>query len=417
MRLREYLHEFTKVELLELAKSFELRRYSSLRKAELIDKIVDHFFSDEIMRSRMVCLTKEQLDLFRKASRAPIHVSIHEVVDTMILCQYFLGGFDESDDFYVYEDVIEAFHKIEDEEFKAEQYEKGWLVKCVQFARDYYGIAPIEVVHEMYRLKVRATVDEMIDRLLELPMDIARSFIIPMDMLGLGDFPQDDPLYSERGLLVDLTLMEEENDVDLISQQMGKDFYVPSVQQIDEIHKLGYEASSIAYKRLEKFLMKRLSLPYEQAISWCLQVWVSSYEEESPATVVEHMTEENIAFHSQAEMEEFMGILISAYNSTRIKENRGHKPEELASKEFDGRIPTIVPGSTEAAQMLRDAEPWLQAHGIPFDLEQTADIIPSTFYPNGIHGETIRTERKIYPNDPCICGSGKKYKKCCGKNR
>ena len=23
--------------------------------------------------------------------------------------------------------------------------------------------------------------------------------------------------------------------------------------------------------------------------------------------------------------------------------------------------------------------------------------------------------RKIYPNDPCPCGSGKKYKKCCGR--
>ena len=24
-------------------------------------------------------------------------------------------------------------------------------------------------------------------------------------------------------------------------------------------------------------------------------------------------------------------------------------------------------------------------------------------------------QRKLYPNDPCPCGSGKKYKKCCGK--
>ena len=24
---------------------------------------------------------------------------------------------------------------------------------------------------------------------------------------------------------------------------------------------------------------------------------------------------------------------------------------------------------------------------------------------------------KVYPNDPCPCGSGKKYKKCCGKNK
>ena len=26
-----------------------------------------------------------------------------------------------------------------------------------------------------------------------------------------------------------------------------------------------------------------------------------------------------------------------------------------------------------------------------------------------------KTVRKIYPNDPCPCGSGKKYKQCCGR--
>ena len=30
---------------------------------------------------------------------------------------------------------------------------------------------------------------------------------------------------------------------------------------------------------------------------------------------------------------------------------------------------------------------------------------------------TIVKEQKIYPNDPCPCGSGKKYKKCCGRNK
>ena len=29
---------------------------------------------------------------------------------------------------------------------------------------------------------------------------------------------------------------------------------------------------------------------------------------------------------------------------------------------------------------------------------------------------TIKKDDKVYPNDPCPCGSGKKYKKCCGKN-
>ena len=29
---------------------------------------------------------------------------------------------------------------------------------------------------------------------------------------------------------------------------------------------------------------------------------------------------------------------------------------------------------------------------------------------------TIVKPKKIFPNDPCPCGSGKKYKKCCGRN-
>lgn len=29
---------------------------------------------------------------------------------------------------------------------------------------------------------------------------------------------------------------------------------------------------------------------------------------------------------------------------------------------------------------------------------------------------TVIKGDKVYPNDPCPCGSGKKYKKCCGKN-
>ena len=28
----------------------------------------------------------------------------------------------------------------------------------------------------------------------------------------------------------------------------------------------------------------------------------------------------------------------------------------------------------------------------------------------------VKKAAKIYPNDPCPCGSGKKYKNCCGRN-
>ncbi|MCD8299750.1 MAG: SEC-C domain-containing protein [Clostridiales bacterium] len=38
-------------------------------------------------------------------------------------------------------------------------------------------------------------------------------------------------------------------------------------------------------------------------------------------------------------------------------------------------------------------------------------------YKEAKKANTIVKEKKIYPNDPCPCGSGKKYKKCCGRNK
>ena len=40
-----------------------------------------------------------------------------------------------------------------------------------------------------------------------------------------------------------------------------------------------------------------------------------------------------------------------------------------------------------------------------------------TLYKEQKASTTVVKDSKIYPNDPCPCGSGKKYKKCCGKNK
>ena len=98
----------------------------------------------------------------------------------------------------------------------------------------------------------------------------------------------------------------------------------------------------------------------EHAVTWCLQVWAGSYEGENPAEVINKMSETGIVFKSEKQMQEFLGVLMEAHNSTRMKENRGHTPNELRCK-------------------------------------------------------AVRSAEKIYPNAFCPCGSGKKYKKCCGR--
>lgn len=329
---------------------------------------------------------------------------------------YWLGAFEEiSDRFCVFEEVSAIFKRIDDEAFRAEQLKKGWMMKCVQFFINYYGIAPVEVIYELYKLKVKDTIDEMIAMLWEMPIDIVESCIFPMRSLGLQDWPEDDPIYSPRGLFIHIPILENDEVGYLLDSQMDKSFYIPSVQQIEEICRTGYEESSLAYGKLKKYFIKKLDLPYEQAVSWCLQVWANSYEGESSADVISKMTEADVVFKSERQMNEFVGLLMDAHNNTRMKENRGHKPNELIKREFAGGIPTIVPGSAHAATMLRNAEPQLKEMGITIDLEGNADIISTSLYSNGWGGNIVNVENKIYPNDPCPCGSGKKYKKCCGR--
>ena len=47
---------------------------------------------------------------------------------------------------------------------------------------------------------------------------------------------------------------------------------------------------------------------------------------------------------------------------------------------------------------------------------EPAAKVTGTNKDDGTVKKPIRIEAKVYPNDPCPCGSGKKYKFCCGKN-
>ena len=55
-----------------------------------------------------------------------------------------------------------------------------------------------------------------------------------------------------------------------------------------------------------------------------------------------------------------------------------------------------------------------------YGLEEWNDIFDAdkqkALYKEQKSSTTVVKGDKVYPNDPCPCGSGKKYKKCCGRN-
>ena len=49
--------------------------------------------------------------------------------------------------------------------------------------------------------------------------------------------------------------------------------------------------------------------------------------------------------------------------------------------------------------------------------EQVAQVTGTNKDDSGPKKPVQKTEKKVYPNDPCPCGSGKKYKQCCGRKK
>lgn len=124
-----------------------------------------------------------------------------------------------------------------------------------------------------------------------------------------------------------------------------------------------------------------------------------------------------INFEDIDQANELIRYAMDVMNSVRLWYNHGCTPDEVMRQTttINKRTTTIVPESSRAAAMLAEGREQLDRMGFAVDLDATATDIPSIYFENGINGTMIKNTKKVYPNDPCPCGSGKKFKKCCGK--
>ena len=135
---------------------------------------------------------------------------------------------------------------------------------------------------------------------------------------------------------------------------------------------------------------------------------------------MEYVNAMDISFPTMKKGEQFARIMMDVNNNTRMYDLRGHKPLEMhqyfkPDSFRPGEFPTIIPMSSTAAELMTEGKAEIEKMGFRVDTDSNADTIPVLHYPNGVKGTPVVTEKKIYPNDPCPCGSGKKYKKCCGR--
>lgn len=176
-------------------------------------------------------------------------------------------------------------------------------------------------------------------------------------------------VFPYRGALVHEAIEYGEEFTVSIEEAIGKPFYIPVKEELLRYVDDDYYEKTIHQEKLAQMLTKDFNISKLTGTDEIdslideLQGMDSNFQEVIKGFLV------HFEIKDMKQLNEYIHALTMIANTTRIWENRGHTPSELA--QMGSQLPSIL-----------------------------APVIDVD---------------KIGRNDPCTCGSGKKYKKCCGK--
>lgn len=404
MSLKGKLNLYKKDELKVFADDIGLTKLSKLKKAELVELVAARLLDPDVMFCRMSIFDDRAIGIFEKGIGKFYRYTDEEreTVDILNEMELAAVGRDDAgeDVLFVFDDVAEVWRGVKNEKFDAYRKRASWVWKCLYWTEEMYGYTPIENFLDVINVKkeLRMTGDELIEIFDHFPLD--QLWTVRLDDIFLSTIyaPDPDRLY------------------DLRVRQQGKDYYIPTAAEVEELFDTCALLSTPAYQKMKKYLTKNLHLAEGEAEDILLDSWdMLSTGDDFHESLQWFMGQFELMKKKQAE--EVLNLFMLLSNNTRMISNKGHTPSELSGrvKFGPGNMPVITAGSSLAAGMLAEAAPEIRKMGFGLDLESNAANIPVMDLPNGLDGPAKMSQKKVYPNDPCPCGSGKKFKKCCGK--
>ena len=404
MLLKEKLDLYKKDDLKVLADDIGLTKLSKLKKAELVDLVVAKLLDPDVMFYRMSIFDDKAIEIFEKGIGKFYRYMDEErdIVSILNEMDLVVDGRDDAgeDILFVFDDVAEIWQGVKNEKFDAYRKRASWVWKCLYWTEEMYGYTPIENFLDVINVKkgFRMVGDELLEVFDHFPLD--QLWTVRLDDIFLSTIYATD---SDR--LYDLRV-----------RQQGKDYYIPTAAEVEELFDTCALLSTPSYQNMKKYMTKNLHLTETEAEDILLDLWdMLSTEDDFHESVQWFM--EQFEFSNDKQAGDILNLFMPLSNNTRMISNKGHTPSELSGriKFGPGNMPVITAGSSLAAEMLAEAAPEIRKMGFGLDLESNATNIPVMDLPNGLNGPAKMSQKKVYPNDPCPCGSGKKFKKCCGK--
>ena len=364
--VKDFLMSYRKEDLLSIAGELGLH-CKGMDQEEIAAKVSAEVLKPEVMKANFLVADDQEVLAFESAvQRKCFHVAEDEwdtlqwLNDMGYLVSY-------SDDYAeVPEEVAAAYSEINTPEFQTLRSQVNWMRDCFVMVSYLYVSAPAKTVYQMF--SQRKGFDIGYEKFIELYHEIPEKACICQLV--------DDQLILKSALINNIYK-------DIERRQGGRKFYIPSVDEVLDYAKNGYPTRSASYQKLGKFLMDEMKVSDAVKDQALFFIYKECSMDGRMSAIMENLGQKGIQFNDE-QLEKFTKLIMDANNNTRMLEFRGYTPNEIS-----GAV-------------------W------PFATGKPHTSMPNSFVPTAMPMQPAST-RKIYPNDPCPCGSGKKYKKCCGR--
>ncbi|MCI1684095.1 MAG: SEC-C domain-containing protein [Bacteroides sp.] len=158
-----------------------------------------------------------------------------------------------------------------------------------------------------------------------------------------------------------------------------------------------FDIPNIHSGELKRYIIEHLGLSEDMAVLRMQDIWYSMQMDMSPISIATSMVRDKLS--SMQELEEAIELFIAYCNECPRWFLKGYSSAEIFASSERNKLKKISPRLV--------ACPSMKTAGMDISSEmqaQLGDMFYKAFF-----------VPKVGRNDPCPCGSGKKYKNCCGR--
>lgn len=360
--LKESLEHLSKEDLHTIRKRYDIKNASSLNKTDLVARFIDEIppsiehilLTWDIDRYNLIKQIVQQGGQMKAPQLEFMQLNYFRTTGFLLT-----GTQDGEKVLALPSDILEPLSTLFlKKDLKAIMKRNTTWIRLTQGLLFYYGILPLETLIKMIESYTKEDLN-LIEYLQVIHDSLLYYEEIEYDQFGFSHVEVYDP---------EEVIREQQ-------MRVGLDYYPFSKEALIKAGEPFYSDENESTRKLVHFLVQQHHLSQMDADRIVEECQFAIQTGQHPTTLLE-IVQDYIEFDHIESVQAVMDKLMDLMNHTRQWVLKGHTPRELSKREKKSLRP--LPASADNV----------------FDL---------------------KTKQKIGRNDPCPCGSEKKYKKCCGK--